>query len=316
MTEANRGALLQVVSKIAPQAAMDKISTLSDAEILNFIKEVSIISEKVSDIRYLAELDVTINDKILKAYLDEKNISSINNITTSNVLIIPTFREFETEAPLLWEDENIWRQAWEANSETTELVNFISIPLTGANYASIDAKKALELNGVAFDKLLRLNGADDIYLVDAYYDGIEGLIVKIHSYGSGTNAFETIKISGDRSVPSELFHKATQTIKNTINEKQKDRIIKEDSTENHTVAMYSYKNLKDLIYVENKLKNIPQIKNVIIDASSNNQAQFKITYTGSSEKLLQSLESKSLHTIVKDSFIIISKNSGVQNVKK
>ena len=51
--------------------------------------------------------------------------------------------EFKTDAPMLWEADNLWRKAWEQNPRAIGSVRFFSIPANGSNYAALDAEKAL-----------------------------------------------------------------------------------------------------------------------------------------------------------------------------
>ena len=73
MTEANRKALYAITNRISAATSTTILDNLNDNQILNFIQEVSVLSEKVTDSRYIATLKITINAPILKAYLSEKN---------------------------------------------------------------------------------------------------------------------------------------------------------------------------------------------------------------------------------------------------
>ena len=54
MTEANRQAYTAVAKRVTTADGVRRLNELNDAQILNFIKEVSIISEKASNVRYIA----------------------------------------------------------------------------------------------------------------------------------------------------------------------------------------------------------------------------------------------------------------------
>ena len=101
MSEANRQALMLVAGRLTTKEGASVLNHLNDNQVLNFIKEVTVESEKVSDVRYLAQLKISINGDILKAYLSEKN-APFAMVEETSVIIIPTFREFITDSPLLW----------------------------------------------------------------------------------------------------------------------------------------------------------------------------------------------------------------------
>lgn len=77
LNEANRKALYIVTERICTTNSAQIFGHLNDNQILNFVREVSVISEKVTDSQYAATLKITINEAILTAYLQEKNVTFI-----------------------------------------------------------------------------------------------------------------------------------------------------------------------------------------------------------------------------------------------
>lgn len=285
MVQANRTAFNTVARRITTQEGIDQLSLLNDDQILNFIKEVSIKSEKASNVRYIANLKVIINDEILRQYMDEKNIPPAI-ITASNVLIIPTFREFKTDTPMLWEANNIWRKVWEEESNNKDdIITFTSIAANGSNYASLDSKKALSLDNVAMEQVSFNNNTRDIFVVDAVYNGIEGITITIYSYQDGTT--ETVDVYGERS--PQLLLNAIAEAKKTIENKLKKQSLVENNQKNEIEALYTYYSMSDWVSVENALKEVNGIDAIKITAMSSGKVQFKINYSGSLEKLLLKL---------------------------
>ena len=150
MKQAYRGAFLAVARNMTSDEGVEKLNTLTDEQLLNFISEAEVLSEKASDVRYMARLKVQINGELLKAYMQEQGIPLIV-MTSANVIVIPVFREFAADAPLLWESDNLWRKAWENTTNTGSINNYISVPADGINYAALDADKAVQMNSMALD---------------------------------------------------------------------------------------------------------------------------------------------------------------------
>ena len=75
MAEANRRAVNSIIPEFADERALALMDTLSDEQILYFIKEATVLEEKSSDVRYIASLRVTIQDRILRQYLYEKGVA-------------------------------------------------------------------------------------------------------------------------------------------------------------------------------------------------------------------------------------------------
>ena len=302
MTEANRQADTAVAKRVTTADGVRRLNELNDAQILNFIKEVSIISEKASNVRYIATLNVAVNEHILKTYMQENDIPFVIG-SVANVLIIPTFREFKTDAPMLWEADNLWRKAWEQNPRAIGSARFFSIPANGSNYAALDAEKALRMDGMALDKIAFINNTKDIYVADAVYNGIEGLNVTLYSYRDGRE--ESVSVPGDRS--PQLFIDAINQISDHIYNQIKKQNVVDRQNKSEITVLYSYAYLRDWLILEKQLKEIGYVNGISTAAVGSGKVQFKITYIGGFDKLLEALRSKYYNLKSAGDFYIIEK---------
>ncbi len=302
MTEANRKAFLSVAARVTTAEGVAELSRLTDGQILNFIREVSVVSEKASDIRYIAVFNVRVNQDILTRYMQENNIPFVIG-GAANILIIPTFREFKTDTPLLWEGTNAWRKAWEAGPVQIGAVRIFSIPPNGSNYAAVDAEKALRLDGIALDKIAFINNTKDIYVADAVYEGIEGLKVTLRSYQNG--AEETIFVPGERG--PQLFADAIGQISDNLYNKVKKQNVVNNKQKSEITVLYSFTYLKDWLSLEKKLKDIGYVRSIVTDAIGSGKVQFKMTYIGSFDKLQEALRNKYYNLKSQGNFYILEK---------
>lgn len=302
MDEANRAAVLAVAKKITTSEGVARFGAMNDDQLVNFIKEVSVIEEKSSAVRYMATLKVVLNEDMLKEYMKERNIPIMiqNN---SKIMVIPVFREFSSDAPMLWENSNMWKQAWDA-SPAEGSVRLVSLPASGANYSIIDARKAMALDGEALDKLMRINNADDVYVLDATYDGIDGLIVRAVSYSGDSR---TIRISGPRSSGMELFNNAVTEVKKQLENRISQKAMTDAAQENAIVVLYNFKQLQDWIAIEKELRNIGLINEIDTQALGAGKVQFKLVYAGTLDKLLQNLRSHSYRLLEHGSYFVLER---------
>lgn len=306
MQAANRKAFETVVRKITTAQGASVLSALDDNQILNFIKEVSVVSEKTSSVRYIADLKVAINEAILKTYLNEKEIGTVVE-DMSRIMVIPLFREFDSDEPVLWGNGNLWRNAWMNKAPRNSLVQIFSIPESGANYALIDAKKAEEFNQNALEMLMRENDVRDVYVLDAVYDGIEGLKIKMSSFRNGDNVYETVRVAGDRSQPDELFRRAVNEVSAKIENGIKTASVVESQQAEEIVVVYSYENLREWLVQESRLRDVPYIKKLFVDAMGNNKVQFRLNFIGGMDNLQNALNARFLKLKEYDGFYGLSK---------
>ena len=91
MLDANRRALNNVAPMLATQSGIDLIKSLSNEQIAYFIKDTTVLEEKSSDVRYIASLKITIQDNILRQYLEEKGVAEELSSESIEVLyVFPT----------------------------------------------------------------------------------------------------------------------------------------------------------------------------------------------------------------------------------
>lgn len=290
MKEAYRKAFLTVAGKATDSEGLSRLSALTDEQLINFIQEAEVISEKASNVRYIATLKIRINNELLKTFMEEQGIDYIIR-TASNIIVIPIFREFSSDAPLLWESGNEWRKAWEQSPKTGSENNYISIPADSMIYSVLDANKALQLNGRALDLIASHLNTRNIYILDAVYNGIEGLRINIMPYNGMPS--KTIDINGERS--PELFQKAIPEVAAYIDSTIQEQNIAANESHHELIGMFSYEKLSDWIKTENQLKNIPQISNVKIEAMGKGKVQFRLEYIGQIYDLITALKAYRLN---------------------
>ena len=286
MSGANRQAVMTVAERLTTPAGAAVLKPLNNNQILNFIKEVTIEDEKVSDVRYMAKLKITINGDILKAYLSEKN-TPVTMMNESKVIVIPTFREFNTDAPQLWETTNVWRMAWENTPQNSGPVKIISLDDSFAD--KITAAQALQMNGIILDQIADDEQTKDIYIADASYDGIDGLNVTLYAYNNGSQ--ETLRIPGVRD--NQLMANAVEKVKESLLLKQQSQSVL--PTSSSVNVLYAFKTLKQWINTWKQLKNTAGVTEVNIDALSLGKVQFRILFDGTEETLLYNLRNKNMN---------------------
>ncbi len=287
MSNANRAAVTAVARRISTQNGAAKIAGMTDAQLINFVKETSVVSERNSDVRYMADLRIVINEDLLKEYMKEREIPMLSSNSTK-ILIVPLFREFSDDAPMLWESNNLWKQAWD-NASISSAIKFISIPTSAGNTAALNAAEAAATASQALERAMRLNGATDVYVLDASYDGVEGLNIMATSL-SGTR--REIKVAGAKSSGSELFVKAVDEVSRQLEQEILTQKTNQSAKESEVTILYPFGSLGQWINAEQKIKALEEVTDMQVQAMAQGKAQFKIRYTGEFPNLLRQLRTK------------------------
>ncbi len=302
MNEANRAAIVEVAKRITTVEGAIRLGSMTDEQLINFIKEISVNSEKTSNIRYIASLRVVLNEGMLRQYMEERQIPILANDET-RILIIPVFRESENDKALLWEGDNLWRLAWE-NTPRNNQTKFISLAASGTNYMLMDANKAVTMDGEALNKLMLVNGADDVYVLEATYADTEGLTIQATSYKGDR---QTINVTGDRNLGIELFKDAVEQTKQQLEQHYHEQNLQNNNQENVQTILFNFTSLSEWIRTEQILKKIPSVQNIETLAMGTNKIQFNLIFNGSFDKLLYALHEQSYSLTEKDGYALLEK---------
>lgn len=303
MRSAYRQAFETVVKKLTTAQDAAKLSKMTDDQIVNFVKEVAVVSEKSSNVRYIAQLKVSLNEQILKAYMQEKEIQTAID-ESAKVVVVPVFREFESDRPLLWEQQNLWMNVWQQKSFADGLVKIIPIPQTPISKAEISAEQALTYDAAALQEVALNNNANDVYVADAVFDGIEGLKITLTSLKSG-QAADVIRISGDRNMALELLNAGADEVSKKIENKIKNASIAQSKMQSSVSAIYNYEKLSDWVNVEKQLKSIPYVQKIQLEAMGAGKVQMKIDFVGRDDRFFMALRNKGFNLKQFDNFYLL-----------
>ena len=270
-----------------------------------FRKDVKELSKVIDEYDYF----VTGSDQVWNpyfnnnAYLQEKDIQTAV-ADKSKVVVIPVFRAFESDRPLLWDSANMWLRTWQQRPLSAGLIEIIPIPDTPISRAEIDAEKALTYDVAALREVALNNNANDVYVADAVFDGIEGLKVTLTSLKSD-KAAEVIRVPGDRNMSEFLLAHGADEVVKQIENKIKNVNLAQSRVQSSIAAIFNFQKLSDWVKAEKQLKSIPYVKKVQVDAMGNGKVQLKIDFVGTDERIWSALRNKGFNLKQFDDFYLL-----------
>lgn len=282
LSQANRKALYAVVERISTNDGVQILNDLNDNQILNFIQEVSVITEKVNGNQYNAVLLMTVNAPVLKAYLAEKDIPMTITAET-HALIVPVYRESETSAPLLWEENNPWYQAWIENQINREQTTILPIPNNRSNKNILTAEDAIQLNGFSLSAIRNNNDNQEIFIADAV-KGNNSLRIDLKSSTAGTLLSKSYE--GEAHIET-LMLAAIQDIKSAVIKQLQQQTATQNSALNRITIVFNYPQLRDWLALQQAVKKIDIIQKTTMDAFANHRAQLTLDFTGELNNLIE-----------------------------
>jgi hypothetical protein len=109
MAEAEQRAVMTVLKRIVPSSVYASLPEISKDDIETMVNGVSIRSEQNSTTRYLAVLDIGLNEQALKQFLQDQNIA----YSESRAPLVSILPLMVTGDSMKSEGDEGWREAWE-----------------------------------------------------------------------------------------------------------------------------------------------------------------------------------------------------------
>ena len=300
MTEAQQQGFLEVAGRLTSAENTELLKNLSDDEILHFIQSVSVADEKAGGTKYKAVLTVQINEPLLKDYLAENNMIETE---TTNLLVIPVYKEKPHTVPQLWEKSNVWRINWRSKG----LIKFGTMELQTADarfedIADLNAENALYMNASLYNEISGRFGSDRVYVI--YAESLENGDLKVTVKNEKTKNENSFSVydEGNGNLFDNAIEKSVMFISNMERETENNGGTAAKGTMN---AVYEYENMKDWLTKSAAITALPQVDSIDTKSIGGGKVSFTINYNGMSDDLLNSFRELGLSYEINDSFYVL-----------
>lgn len=280
ISQATRDGLNEILSSITTQQAIDEISKLNDNQIQHFIESIQILMEKSSNVRYIADIKVDVNENVLKSYLTENNFPII--ITAQkNILLIPLV-EYTDSTLDLWGSDNILRnELLEKTNLHSNHIKFHVIEKNLGNISSVDASSIYNMDDQKYDELISFNQKD--YITVLKYS-LKDNKIYAKTFPQKTIIEEQITPT---DTPSSLIAKVLPIVK--MDSKNIPSSTSNTTSSSDINIIYTYPNLSSWVNLKKLLEQNPLVNNLKIISITNKKIHFSFTYNDAIEKLQSSL---------------------------
>ena len=279
----------RLIERIVPENEMEKLPRISDEKIEELVSAVQIKDEKSSQIRYIASLSIVFSSKDVRRYLHDLGVGFAETFSKP-LLVLPIYREREKQ--LLWEAQNPWRKAWEAQDKTHSLLP-LKFPAADMGFNRIiTVQQALEAEESKIEEACRYFGTSGIFLLSAepvenfYKDEIMlQLTIRLIRMGlSDYTEVRSIRAPRNSSLESVLA-RATKNVVWDLSEKWKRQNVIRFQDRGSISAMVYYDGLSQWVGIQKNLALIASIYQIEISYISQKKAGIKIHFFGSPEQL-------------------------------
>lgn len=299
MAQSEQRAVMTVLKRIMPASAFASLPEISKDDIDAMVSGVSIRSEQNSTTRYLAVLDISLNEQAVKQFLQNQNISFSEDRAPS-VSILPLMVDggsVKSEGP------ESWREAWEgldlSHSVTPATILRPRPNLDVATVKSVLAADTQALASMQEDYsygplviavgeidhgqfVTRLAGTDAVGAVTFEQSNQLSGDAKAAARNAAEIAFGVLenrwKVSQEGEAPAtEVKHEEG----GATDEKSKEPA----EVPRNVVAQVEFSGLKDWQDIRGRLMNIAGIQGLEVNSLSARAASITFDYAGSLGKL-------------------------------
>lgn len=300
MKKANREAFLKVAARLTTNANVDKLNELTDEQLLHFIREVSVVAERSSSKTYQADLNIKINESLLKQYMQENEMLEIVS-SPAKVLIIPLFSDTIRSGKLVWENNNTWRHTWfDKGLIKSGAYDFIVIADSATNRRLLSPEKAESMTPELYEKLVLENGIKDIFSVDAVRAGRNTLVVIIREIPAGKE--KRIVVVSENG---EVFDKAIAETVSYISTVMQGRMVAESHHQGTLAAVFLFNRLTEWLDMEKRLNRVPQVKAVRVESMGSGLVKINLEFSGSESRLKSSLANSGIYLQIENGSYIL-----------
>ena len=299
MAEAEQRAVMTVLKRILPASVYASLPEISKDDLDTMVNGVSIRSEQNSTTRYLAVLDISVNEQAVKQFLQDQNISYSEDRAPS-ISILPLMLD---GGSVKSEGAEGWREAWE-DLDLSHSVTPATILKPRANLDAATVKSVLTGDAQALASLQENYSYGPLVIAVGQIDHGQFVTQLAGTDALGAVKFEqSDKMSGDakaaaRSAAEVAFGvlenrwkvsqegeaPATEVKQEegaSANEKPKEGA----EVPRNVVAQVEFSGLKDWQDIRGRLTNIAGIQGLEVNSLSARAASITFDYAGSLGKL-------------------------------
>jgi hypothetical protein len=294
LVEGERKALERLLRRLTLESDHGRLPQVDDRRRANLVEDFRITSEKSSAVRYIATLAYRFKRDGIRALLAEAGLTYVET-PSKPVVILPVYRT--AAGPVLWDEPNPWRHAWNDVELRSGLVPFVVPPGDLQDLQSIDAAQALAGDPAALKAIAARYDAN-IVLATVVNEGADGtLTAELSAYNTATGAAALnqnlpVPRAGDRAA-------ALTTVARTLVDRYEDRWKRDNivavgavgSALRVVVPISSY---ADWIELRRRLRSVALVRDVHVLELTRDRARLELDYTGDVNQLRVALAQSDL----------------------
>lgn len=301
--QGQRKAFDKLIGQLVDPASAASLPPLSDDQIGAMVSDFEIETEATSTVRYLGTLTFRFYADPVRQYLAGSG-ARYTATQSPPIVVVPILTQGDSQ--LLWDDGNLWLQAWSQHGGGALVP--VRVPIGDLNdIASINVESALTGNAGSFDALERRYGAADTLVAEASIDpativaGGEAVVtLTAKRYGpTGLVATFQDEVRGPADNLPALYATAVDRLDAQLEQSWKSQALTTTggSMGNRLEISAIVQSLDEWIEVQRRLQQVSVVQGIDLKYLAVREARFDLIYAGDPLSLGRALEGRGLQLI-------------------
>lgn len=288
IADGQRLAFQRLMKRLAAKPASDRIA-VSAPRLAELVRDFEVAEEKTSSVRYIAKLNVRFKPDAVRALLRAEGTPFAES-ASKPLVVLPVYEG--GGAPILWEDPNPWRDAWNSKLPRDGLVP-MTVPAGDlADLGAIKAEQARDGDSAKLKALAAKYGAGGILVATARMEpngDVQVTSTRFGATGAPQTAVERLKPAAGESREAFLA-RAADSVAVQIEERWKqDNLLRVGGSEQALEVTVPFESLREWAEIRGRLGRIPQVRRSDVRALSKRDAHIVLHYVGDEAQLAQAL---------------------------
>ena len=301
--QGQRKAFDKLIGQLVDPASAASLPPLSDDQIGAMVSDFEIETEATSTVRYLGTLTFRFYADPVRQYLAGSG-ARYTATQSPPIVVVPILTQGDSQ--LLWDDGNLWLQAWSQHGGGALVP--VRVPIGDLNdIASINVESALTGNAGSFDALERRYGAADTLVAEASIDpttivagGEAVIMLTAKRYGpTGLVATFQDEVRGPADDLPALYATAVDRLDAQLEQSWKSQALTTTggSMGNRLEISAIVQSLDEWIEVQRRLQQVSVVQGIDLKYLAVREARFDLIYAGDPLSLGRALEGRGLQLI-------------------
>jgi hypothetical protein len=301
--QGQRKAFDKLIGQLADPASAASLPPLSDDQIGAMVSDFEIETEATSTVRYLGTLTFRFYADPVRQYLAGSGVR-FTATQSPPIVVVPILTQGDSQ--LLWDDGNLWLQAWSAHGGGALVP--VRVPIGDLNdIAAITVEQALAGDAGSFDVLARRYGAADTLVAEARIDpatmvaGGEAVVtVTARRYGpAGLMATFQDEVRGSADDLPALYASAVDKLDMQLEQNWKSQALTTTGSAmgNRLEVSAIVQSLDEWLEVQRRLQQVTAVQGIELKYLAVREARFDLIYAGDPLSLGRALAGRGLQLI-------------------